>query len=205
VRYGTVLAAAGFALLVGCSNEVSGATTPSPTAAAPTSVAPTTTSSPPPTLPVAEPFVDPAGRFRLVPPLGWNADTSGAQGTALILVDPVPSVTASGRLNATVTVLAVESPADLPTTMAGARQDLRQLPEYQPATDEPVTLSDGTAAHMLGGTFRDPVSGLPLRNIQLFTVHNGVTIVVTGLALPELWGGFEPVFQSCLRSLTVTR
>jgi hypothetical protein len=201
-----VLAAAAV-LVAACSDPVSGTPAPTPgpvPAAAPTTSATPTTSVTPTPEPATNVYVDPAGRFRLVPPAGWEVDTSGAQGTALILVDPVPSVTASGRLNATVTVLGVSSPADLPTTIAGARQDLQQLPEYRSTADEPVTLSDGTAAHLLGGTFRDPTSGLALRNLQIFTVHEGATIVVTGLALPELWTGFEPVFQRCLRSLTVT-
>lgn len=193
-------------LVVACSDPVPGtaAPTPGPVPATVTpTTAPTTAAGPTPR-PATDVYTDPAGRFRLVPPAGWQVDTSGAQGTSLILVDPVPSVTPSGRLNATVTVLGVPSPADLPTTIAGARHDLQQLPEYRSTTDEPVTLSDGTAAHLLGGTFRDPTSGLALRNLQIFTVHEGATIVVTGLALPELWSGFEPVFQRCLRSLTVT-
>jgi hypothetical protein len=195
-----VLATAVAVLLAACSNGVSG--TPAP-ASTPSTRTPTRT--PAPQQPVSA-VADPAGRFQLVPPPGWRVDTSGAQGTSVILVDPVPTVTPSARLNATVTVLVVPSPDDLPTAVAGVRHDLRQLVvDYQGTTDEPVTLSDGTAAHLLGGTFRDPASGLALRNIQLFTVHDGMAIVATGLALPELWDGFEPVFQSSLRSLTVAR
>jgi hypothetical protein len=140
-------------------------------------------------------FVDPAGRFTLVPPQGWTVDTSGAYGTEVIFADPN---------GASINVIASSSSADLSTTVVSGRQVLQeQLTNYQATVDEPVTLADGTPAHLLGGMFYDPASGLTLRNLQLITVHDGATVVVTGSAVQEMWDWYEPVLLTSLGSLTV--
>ena len=38
-------------------------------------------------------FGDPEGRFGLLPPAGWEVDTSGASGTAALFLDPKPTPT----------------------------------------------------------------------------------------------------------------
>jgi hypothetical protein len=148
-------------------------------------------------------FQDAQGRFGLVPPEGWTVDTSGAQNTAVIFADPQPSESASGRFRANINVIVLPAAGDLGGTVVKARQELTWLPGYQPTSDEPVTLPDGSRAHLLGGTFGDPGTGLPLRNVQVLTVHDGETVVVTGTALAETWAGYEAVFSASLRSLTV--
>lgn len=149
-------------------------------------------------------FSDPEGRFRLVPPAGWQVGTGNTQGAAVVFADPEPlPVSVTGRFNANINVFVAATPADLPTMVAGGQQELRRLTGYTPTTDEPVTLGDGTQAHLLGGEFTDPGTGLALRNLQLLTVHGGQGYVVTGTALREMWARYEQTFRTSLVSLTV--
>jgi hypothetical protein len=120
-------------------------------------------------------------------------------------MQPQPAGSAASRFGANINVLVVQSPADLPSTIAGARHELRGLSGYTPTADEPVTLHDGTPAHILGGTFVDSASGLSLRNVQLFTVHGGTAIVATGTSPADTWGSYQTVFDTSLRSLTVAK
>jgi hypothetical protein len=149
-------------------------------------------------------FQDGKGRFDIVPPPGWTVDATGSQDTAVIFADPRPSESSGGRFRANINVIVVPAVADLPGIVRGARQEVRALGDYRPTADEPVTLPDGTPAHLLGGTFRNPDTGLALRNVQLLAVSAGAeTVVVTGTALADEWDGYGPVFETSLRSLTV--
>jgi hypothetical protein len=193
--YGIALVLAAGTALAGCSVSVQGTAAPEPAAAAAAPV-----SGPAPS---GDVFADAQGRFGLAPPAGWAVDTSGAQGTAVVFMEPQPAGSAAERFGANINVLVAQSPADLPSTIAGARQELRGLRGYTPTADEAVTLHDGTPAHILGGTFVDSASGLSLRNVQLFTVHGGTAIVATGTSSADAWGSYETVFNTSLRSLTV--
>jgi hypothetical protein len=154
--------------------------------------------------PPGEVFRDAQGRFDLVPPPGWTVDTTGAQNTAVIFADPRPSESQSGRFRANINVIVVPAAADLPGIVTGARQEVRALADYRPTADAPVTLPDGSPAHLLGGTYHDPGTGLALRNVQLLAVHGGTeTVVATGTALADTWDGYGAVFETSLRSLTV--
>jgi hypothetical protein len=158
----------------------------------------------PSTRPPGDVFRDAQGRFDVVPPPGWTVDTSGAQDTAVIFTDPRPSASPSGRFRANINVIVVPADADLPGIVTGARREVLALAAYRPTADEPVTLPDGWPAHLLGGSFRDPLTGLALRNVQLLAVRGGAeTVVATGTALADTWDGYGPVFETSLRSLTV--
>jgi hypothetical protein len=200
VRDGMRIATACIALLMagvavtGCTVQVQGTPAASPAALATPSPAPQ---------PPGDVFADAQGRFGLVSPTGWTVDTSGAQGTAVIFLDPQLSTSIAGQFSANINVLLVQSGADLSTTVLGARRELRGLTGYTSTADEPVTLGDGTPAHLLGGSFSEPSTGLALRNVQLFTVHGGATVVVTGTSLQDVWSLYEQTFQTSLRSLTV--
>ena len=148
-------------------------------------------------------FRDARGRFDLVPPPGWIVDTSGAQNTAVIFADPRATESVSGRFRANINVLVVPARGDLPGIVANARGELTALGDYRQTSDEHVTLPDGSRAHLLGGTFRDPRTGLALRNVQLLAVRDGETVVATGTALTDTWPGYAEVFETSLRSLTV--
>lgn len=165
--------------------------------------APAATARPSPS-PSGPAFRDALSRFDVVPPPGWTVDTSGVQGTAVVFADPQVSQAAGGRFRANINVIVLPATTDLPGIVGAARQEVRALAGYLPTADEPVTLPDGSPAHLLGGTYQDPKSGLALRNLQLMVLHGGgETVVVTGTALADTWDGYGPVFESSLRSLTV--
>lgn len=190
-------------LLAGCTTTVPGVAAPDPAARAAPPAASVTAAPWRPAPDPAGTFVDPEGRFALVPPQGWSVDSSGLQGTAVVFIDPAATELAGGPFNATVNVFVSPAAADLPATVVGVRAELDGLTDYRPTTDEPVTLVDGTPAHLIGGTFAAPQSLIPLRNVQLFTVHDGSTIVVTGTSPVERWDAHGPVFDASLRTLTV--
>jgi len=181
------------ALVGGCTVIVDGVAAPGPVVAALT-VDP---------VPPGDRFSDAEKRFTIAPPKGWKAETSGAQGTAVVFVAPTPTPADGGTFSANINVLVVPSTADLPSTVLGARQELRGLAGYTSTTDEDAALYGGTEAHVLGGTFTDKGSGLKLRNLQLFAVHDGSTTVVTGTAPQQGWGSYAAVFDTALRTLTV--
>lgn len=182
--------------LAGCSVTVSGVAAPA--SSGPALVAPTVDP-----VPAGGRFSDPKSRFTIAAPKGWKADTSGVQGTAVVFVAPTPVKTGTGTFSANINVLVVPSASDLAATVLAARQELRGFTGYAPTTDEDAVLYRGTAAHLLGGTFSDKTSGLPLRNLQLFAVHGGTTTVVTGTAPAQDWNTYASVFDAALRTLTV--
>lgn len=192
------LAAVVVLALAGCSAPVTG--TPS-AAPGPTGVGSAAPSVDP--VPAGDRFSDAQGRFTIAPPKGWKADTSGTQRTAVVFVAPTPTRTATGSFSANINVLVVRSTADLPATVVGARKELRGLTGYTSTVDEDAVLFGGTPAHLLGGTFTDKGSGLPLRNLQLFAVQGGATTVVTGTAAAQGWDTYASVFDTALRTLTV--
>lgn len=191
--------AVGVVAVGGCGVRVAGAPSPDPAALA----SPPTSSEP--SAPSREAFADAEGRFTLVPPSRWLVDTSGTRGTAVVFLDPEPAQAPGTAFTPNVNVLVVPSTADLPETVVGARAELAGLAGYRPTADEPAVLADGTPAHRLGGAFEDPASGPALRNVQLFTVHEDMTVVVTGTCPVEAWDGCGPLFDAVLRTLTVTR
>lgn len=175
-------------VLAGCAVTVAGRAGPDPAAGAIP-------------VPAGGRYSDAGHRFRITPPPGWAADTSGAQGTAVVFRDPAPA--RAGAFTANLNVLVVPAAAALDATVVGARQELRRLPGYTPVTDEAAVLADGAPAHLLGGTFTDRRAGPALRNLQLFTVHGGSTVVATGTAPAAGWDSFARVFDAALRTLTV--
>lgn len=181
-------------LLAGCTATVAG----SP-AAAP-GPAPTTAAAPPSPAPglLGTPYSDPQGRFTITPPKGWRAGTSGTAGIAALFSAP----TRSGSFTSGLSVYIVESALPLDVTVVGARAELPGLTGYASTTDEPVTLTDRTPAHLLGGTYRDLGRGLDLRNLQLFTVHAGKAFAVTATALGADWPELEPQLRAALVSVT---
>ena len=193
-------AAIGLALVLalgGCSTGVAGTAAPDPAAlASPTSDAPQPD-------PSGDTFDDARGRFGIVPPPGWSVDGSGVRGTAVVFTEPEATALEAGPFRATINVFVTRAAGDLPATVAGAREELKALTGYRPTADEPVVLGDGTQAHLIGGTFAAPESGIPLRNLQLFTVHEDSTVFVTGTSLLERWDAYGPVFDTSLRTLTV--
>ena len=111
MRFGVVTAA--FALLTGavlsgCASEVPGNPVAEPGVVAGPAAAPA---------PAPGGFVDPQGRFGLVPPAGWVVDTSGASGTAALFLDPKPTPSDAGNFTANINVLIVPTAGPLPATV----------------------------------------------------------------------------------------
>ncbi len=177
-------------VLAGCTSTVSGVAAPEPAAAAP-SAAP------------GAPFADARNRFHIAQPAGWTADTTGAQGTAVVFRDPTPTTAGDHTFNANINVIVIPAAGELNATIDGARRELKGLPGYASTADEAAVLPDGTAAHLLGGTFTDSRSGAQLRNLQMFTVRDGSSVVATGTAPAASWASFSGEFDAALRTLTV--
>jgi hypothetical protein len=213
-RAAALLTAAALVALGGCASQTSG--TPAPAAAPalnPPSAAPATTSAAPASPTAAagagkaqkgDSFDDAQGRFDLLPPDGWKVDTSGAQGTEAVFLDPSPVDTPKGPFQPNVNVIVAQSPGgQLADLLDGTRSELASLNKYKSTTDEDLTLSDGSAAHMFGGTFTDQSSGLDLQNLQLFTLDNSSVYVVTGTAPASAWSKYESELDESLRSMTL--
>ncbi|WP_433290029.1 LpqN/LpqT family lipoprotein [Pseudonocardia sp. CA-142604] len=194
-RCGLALVLVAGMALAGCSTTVAGVAAPARASGS--------SSAAPASAPSGKPFKDAQGRFTLNPPAKWVIDDSGEQGTAALFLEPRSAATEARGFSANINVLVVPSPVDLSTAVTGARQELTSLDGYASTTDESLVLRDGTPAHLLGGTFVDPGSGLELRNEQLFAVHDGSAIVATGTSLADDWETYEPVLDTALRSLTV--
>jgi hypothetical protein len=206
-----LLAAAALAL-AGCANQTGGtaapvaAPAPNPPASA---AAPSPSAAPAPTpapgqATAGDAFDDPQGRFDVLPPSGWTVDTSGAQGTAAVFLDPEPVDTPKGAFQPNVNVIVAPSPGGkLPDLLDGTRKELASLNQYKSTTDEDVTLADGTAAHLFGGTFTDQSSGLDLQNLQLFAVDDTSVYVVTGTAPVGAWSKYESELSTSVRSMTL--
>jgi hypothetical protein len=187
----------------------------------PTGAGPTGTPSPTVTVPLepsvgsptgtgtpatgGEPWRDPQGRFTLLPPAGWTINDSGEQGVLVLFFAPETAYTSDGtpfQSNVNVVTAGVFGTrlADLlPTT----RTELSALPDYVSTTDEPTQLTDGTPAHLFGGTFTDAASGLHLQNLQLLAVTDDTLIVVTGTAPVDAWAAYGSELDAILRTLDV--
>jgi hypothetical protein len=211
-RVAALLAVAAVAL-AGCGSQVGGAAAPAPalnppaSAAAPTPAAPSSTpaASTGGKATAGDAFDDAQGRFDLLPPSGWTVDTSGAQGTAAVFLDPDAVDTPKGAFQPNVNVIVAPSPGgELTDLLAGTRSELASLNKYKSTEDEDVTLGDGTAAHLFGGTFTDQSSGLDLQNLQLFAVDDTSVYVVTGTAPVSAWSKYESELDAALRSMTLS-
>ncbi|MGI5125949.1 hypothetical protein ACQEVB_03945 [Pseudonocardia sp. CA-107938] len=181
-------------LLAGCSGTVAG----SPTAAP--GPPPTTAAPPPSPAPgiLGTPYTDTGGRFRITPPADWRVGTSSNSGIA-VLFSPTAR---TGPFTPGISVFVVDSGLPLAETVAGARSELTGLTAYTSTTDQPITLTDGTPAHLLGGTYRDAARGLDLRNLQLFTVHGGKAFAVTATTAAGDWAEYEARLSAAVASLT---
>lgn len=186
-------------LTAGCATPVAGEPR-----AAPAPPTPTAVRLPPPAPGVlGKLYVDPQRRFAIAPPAKWLVDTHGVGGSAVLFRDPTPERSVQSELAANLSVFLPDAHLGLAETLAGSRQELEGLNGYASTADEDVTLADGTPAHLLGGTFTDLGSGLQVRDLQLITVAEGRTIVVTAASLRSTWPAHEDEFRAALGSLQV--
>jgi hypothetical protein len=187
------------ATVTGCTATVTGTASPIPVTAGPASAGSAPSAAAPPS---GTPYSDAGNRFRIAPPPGWTVDTSGTRGTAVVFRDPVPTPAGDRTFNANINVIVGPAAGELDAAIDGARRELRTLTGYTPTADEAVVLPDGTAGHLLGGTFTD--QGAELRNLQMFTVRGRSSVVATGTAPAANWASFGGVFDAALRTLIVS-
>jgi hypothetical protein len=112
--------------------------------------------------------------------------------------------TSAGQFRVNVNVIVGAFGGDLDDLLAETRSQLPTFTDYASTAAEAVRLSDGTEAHLIGGTFTDEASGFDLQNLQLFTVDGGNVYAVTGTAPTEVWADYEDELDATLRSLTLS-
>jgi hypothetical protein len=112
--------------------------------------------------------------------------------------------TENGPFRANINIVAGPAVGGVEDLLDTSRSDLATLTDYQATLDEPITLSDGTPAHLFGGTFTDDASGFELQNLQILAVQNNQLVVVTGTSPTEVWTNYEDLFDRTLRTLTLS-
>jgi hypothetical protein len=154
--------------------------------------------------PAGEPYRDPAGRFALALPPGWRPDPTHP-GPGVVFLDASAVADPLARLTSpAIEVRVLDWPGDL------GRATLTFRPQPPPGTtgpvDEPLTLPDGTPAHLFGGTVADALGpGFDRRELQVLAVAGGRLVVVTARGETGEWEGYgTAVFDAALRSLTFT-
>jgi hypothetical protein len=76
-------------------------------------------------------------------------------------------------------------------------------PGYQSTIDQPVSLTDGTAAHILGYVITDPESGVQHRDMGLVVVYGNLTLHVIGQGSTQNWASDGATIAQMLHTLTV--
>ncbi|WP_232667867.1 serine/threonine-protein kinase [Pseudonocardia sp. TRM90224] len=188
------------ALIAAVTIVVSRASPVSPVAAAPVSVAPPTPSpTAPPTRSLAPgTYVDVNKRFTILPPPGWTTDASS------LLTFSSPA--APGEQPAASIVIWVVTAYDsLETSARAVRAGVAEIPGSTVDVDQPTTLPDGTAGHLIGSVFNDPdAGGAPTHELSLVVV-NGSTMLIARAATPaDKWAEFAPEITSSIRTFSVT-
>ena len=150
-------------------------------------------------------YVDGSGRFTLLPPPGWQPDTSGKHGAALFFDGPTPSVATSGApFTPYMSLLAYTAVNDLKGVADELRAQAAGSPGFKPVRDEQVSLRDGTPAYVVGYEAADPETKEPHHIVQVIVVHDDIAFVVSGVALVRTWDVDGPAITDAVLSLDVT-
>lgn len=189
--------AAGTIALAACS----GPATPPPTTGSP----PAPPAVPTPSTPRPAEYVDTEYGYRLVPPPGWRATPPSPQQPAAVtalFVRPAPDSSAGVPFQVNMNVVVSPTAAGLDENATGAKQQLPGvLPDYRAVLDERTELSGGRPAHLLGATYTQ--QGMRLRNLQLITVADGRSYVVTATTPEAGWQRYADEIRDSLLSLSV--
>jgi hypothetical protein len=144
-------------------------------------------------------FEDPQGRYHLVPPSGWDVDTSGTQGTLAVFTDPGPA--AGTRIAPSITLFALPWDGDLESARAQAPTDLAQS-GYQLQDVAPLTLTDRTPAYRFEATGEHPQDpGIQLQIVQVMAVRSGTRYVLQGTTETADWPRYQRALEESLTSL----
>ncbi|MCO1656794.1 hypothetical protein [Pseudonocardia humida] len=148
-------------------------------------------------------YRDPQGRFALALPPGWTRDPSHP-GPAIVFLDAPAVPDPLARLTSpAIEVRVLDWPGDLGRAVDTFHPTLGA--RGPAAFDEPVTLPDGTPAHLFGDTVPDGLGpGFDRRELQVYAVTGGRLVTVTARGETGDWNGYgEPLFDTAVRSLTV--
>lgn len=198
---GIAVVVAGAVGTAACTVPVQG--TPAPDTAAVAGAAPSPSPARPPDAQESA-YRDEQGRFAIVPPPGWPLEVQGQGKFAAAFVDPELSVSSGAQFRANINVIVGPADGGLAGVVASTRLEYESFARHRTVADEPLTLPDGSPAHLLAGIVPEPSSGVVLQYVEVIAIHGGTdAVLVTGTALPGTWDRYGPVFQTSLRSLTV--
>ncbi len=83
--------------------------------------------------------------------------------------------------------------------MTKSKNDLvKSMQDYKVTNEKPVTLSDGTAATLIGAS--STKDGNAIRSIQLFTFKDGAAFVVTGVVSGSNWDAEKDMLGAAILS-----
>lgn len=92
--------------------------------------------------------------------------------------------------------------ADAAAYIAKSKTALQaKIKDYKILSERQVSLSGGTAATLIGGSFTQ--SGLALKNMQLFVFDGDDVYVVTGVALAANWDGERDMIGAAVMSFKI--
>ncbi|WP_028935497.1 LpqN/LpqT family lipoprotein [Pseudonocardia spinosispora] len=142
-------------------------------------------------------YVDSQVGFSITPPADWQTRPTPATNPVVTFVrtpaDPAGPVT--------IIVFVSGTDEGLDANITAARQQLPQLlPNYRSLTDESTQLSDGTPAHLLGGSYTQ--NGAELRNLQMVAVVGGTSYVATATGPSTSFDDYRDVVHSSLLTLS---
>ena len=143
-------------------------------------------------------FVEPTERFSLSVPEGWLLDTSGQQGSRVVLF--APGVEDSFRANVNVVVQDL-TPLSRDEYITLGRLQLKKLSNLAALeVDQPA--SGPLGGHWLGwSTWEAPI---PIRARQLVVFREQQAFVITAMSSSASFPGYELLFRDILESFKFT-
>ncbi len=139
-------------------------------------------------------FVDPDEGFSLHVPEAWMVDTSGQQGSRVVLYGPTVEDTFRANVNVVVQDLAPLSPDEF---VSLSRLQLKKLSNMATLpVDEPSPRLAG--GHVLEWTTWE--APIPIRGRQLLAFNADQAYIVTALASADSFPLHEPILQAVLDS-----
>lgn len=155
------------------------------------------TDQPGPAATAGQRYADSQVGFSIVPPARWRAQPSPGANPVVTFFEPSPDDSGGAPVLANLVVVVTGTDEGLDANLSAARQQLPgALPNYQPATDERTQLSDGTPAHLLGGTYLQ--RGVELRNLQLVVVADNSCYVATATTSAARFDSYRDVVLGSL-------
>ena len=147
-------------------------------------------------------YTDAQGRFSMMPPQGWQTDTSGQKGTLVIFVNPVADHDGSSAFQSNINVVSgslggktLDEYVDAQKAALGANfKNLSLL-------NDTSTVINGAPARMIEISFA--TNGMTLHDLQASIADNGTLYVVTASTLDASWDAYQGQFTQALGSFAL--